>query len=58
MLTANVRALLKARGIEVTSDFTEERELLGGVPDEALMAAALACTDEADFRRRVRAAAE
>ena len=35
-------------------DAAEDRALLGGLTNDALMAAALACTDEADFRRRVR----
>ena len=45
--------VLEARGIAVTPDGTEDRELLAGVPGDALLAAALACTDAADFRRRV-----
>ena len=45
--------VLEARGIAVTLDAAEDRELLGGVPGDALMAAALACTNAADFRRRV-----
>ena len=49
-----VVATLRARGIEVASDFATDRALFGGLPDDALMAAALACTDEADFRRRIR----
>ena len=28
--------------------------IIAGVPGDALMAAALACTDAADFRRRIR----
>ena len=54
MLAANVLAVLKARGIEVALDFTQDRELVGGLSGEPLIAAALACTDEADFRRRIR----
>ena len=54
MLASNVLAVLKARGIEVTSDLAELRELFGARPDDAAMAAALACADEADFRRRIR----
>ena len=54
MLAANVLAVLKARGIEVALDFTQDRELVGGLSGEALIAAALACADEADFRRRIR----
>ena len=45
---------LRARGIEAALDAAEDRELVAGVPGDALMAAALACTDAADFRRRVR----
>ena len=47
-------AALRARGIETALDSTEDRALFGGLSGDALMAAALACTDEADFRRRVR----
>ena len=47
-------AALRARGIEAALDFTEDRELFGGLSGDALMAAALACTGEADFRRRIR----
>ena len=54
MLASNVLTVLKARGIEVTSELAELRELLGALSGDAAMAAALACTDEADFRRRVR----
>ena len=51
---ANVLAVLRARGIEVPSALAEDRELIGALPADALMAAAVACRDEADFRRRVR----
>ena len=54
---ANVRAVLKARGIEAALDAAEDRALLDGLSGDALMAAALACTGVADFRRRVREAA-
>ena len=54
MLAANVLTVLKARGIETSPDFSEDRELFSGLSGEALMAAALACTCEADFRRRLR----
>ncbi len=54
MLASNVLAVLKARGIEVTSELVEPRELLGALSGDAAMAAAMACTDAADFRRRVR----
>ena len=51
---AIVAAALRARGIEAAPDFTEDRELFSGLSGDALIAAALACTDETDFRRRVR----
>ena len=50
-----VAAALRARGIEVAGDFARDGRLLAGHPVESLMAAALACTDEADFRRRISA---
>ena len=50
-------AVLRARGVEMSPRLAEDRALLGGVPGDALMEAAVACRDEADFRRRVRAAA-
>ena len=53
MLVANVLTVLKARGIAVASDLTELRELFGASSSDALMEAALACTDAADFRRRL-----
>ena len=49
-----VAAALRARGIETALHFTEDRELFNGRSGDALMAAALACTGEADFRRRIR----
>ena len=49
-----VAATLRARGVEAAPDVAEDRELLGALPGDALMAAALACTDAADFRRRIR----
>ena len=45
--------ILEARGIALALDVTESRELSGGVSGEDLIAAALTCTDAADFRRRV-----
>ena len=54
MLAANVLTVLKARSIAVARDLTELRELLGALSGDAAMAAALACTDAADFRRRIR----
>ena len=54
MLAANVLTVLKARGIEVASDLVEYRELFGASWSETVVEAALVCTDEVDFRRRVR----
>ena len=48
-----VAATLRARGIEVAGDFARDGGRLAGHPIETLMAAALACTGEADFRRRI-----
>ena len=53
-LAASVRAVLVGRGVEAALDSAEDRELIGALPVGTLMAAALACTGEADFRRRVR----
>ena len=49
-----VVAALRARGIEAALDGAEDRAFLGRFSGDALMEAALACTDAADFRRRVR----
>ena len=54
---AMVRGALRARGIEVGPQFPEDLGLLAELSSETLMAAALACSDEADFLRRLRAAA-
>ena len=51
---ASVRAVLRARGIEAALDASQDRALIDALPSEALIAAALACSGEADFRRRVR----
>ncbi|MCE2476161.1 MAG: hypothetical protein J4F47_11560 [Alphaproteobacteria bacterium] len=48
-----VAQVLEARGIAAALDAREDRALLGGLPGDALVAAALACTDTADFRRWV-----
>ena len=53
-----VTAVLRARGIEVSPAFTTDLDLLADRPVDALMAAALACTNEADLRRLLREAAE
>ena len=53
MLAANVLMVLKARGIEPASAPTENREIFSGRSGEVVMAAALACTDQVDFLRRI-----
>ena len=53
-----VAAALRARGITVTSEFTQDEGFFARFSIETLMAVALACTDEADFRRRIGEAAE
>ena len=53
-----VAAVLRARGIEVATDAAgnpaEDPAFAHGLSDDALMAVAMACSGEADFRRRVR----
>ena len=51
---AAVTATLHARGIEISGDLALDYGLSAGNPIERLMAATLACTGEADFRRRIR----
>ena len=48
-----VAQVLEARGIASALDAAEDRVLLGGLSSDSLMAAALACTDADDFRRRI-----
>ena len=49
-----VADVLASRGIELTGEMTKYRELCSAIPGTVVVAAALACTDEADFRRRIR----
>ena len=49
-----VADVLASRGIELTLEMTKHRELCSAIPGTVVVAAALACTDEADFRRRIR----
>ena len=49
-----VAATLRARGIGMSSQILEDWRLLAGLPIDRLMAAAVTCTEEADFLRRVR----
>ena len=48
-----VLATLRARDIHPGADFAADPERFDGLGLETLMTAALACTDEADFRRRI-----
>ena len=48
-----VLATLQARGIHTGADFAADLEPFAGLELKTLIAAALACTDEADFRRRI-----
>ena len=48
-----VAAVFHARGIKLSRAFTEDQALFAAHPIEALMAVALACTDEGDFRNRI-----
>ena len=49
-----VADILASREIELTLDMTKHRELCSGIPGTVVVAAALACTSETDFRRRIR----
>ena len=53
-----VAAALRARGITVASEFTQDEGFFARFSIETLTAAALACTGEEDFRRRIREMAE
>ena len=50
-----VEQVLMARGIEVSPGFAADMAALAGASQGALVAAAVACDDEKDFRRRIRA---
>ncbi len=49
-LAAVVRSLLEARGVSVPADLSDA---VADLPRDAVVAAALACTDAEDFRRQV-----
>ena len=49
-----VADVLASRGIELAAEMTEYRALCSGIPGTVVVAAALACAGEADFRRRIR----
>ena len=48
-----VFAILRARGIHPVAELAAEPERFAGLGLDTLTDAALACTDEADFRRRI-----
>ena len=48
-----VLAALRARGIDPGADFAADEEPFAALGLDTLMAAALACTDAADFRKRI-----
>ena len=50
-------AIFRARGIEFSEDLMQDSSICAEHPTDALMAAALVCKDEADFRWRIREAA-
>ena len=52
-LAAVVGSLLRVRGHAVTPELSRAAASLGNVPRDAVMAAAYACADEADFWRRL-----
>ena len=52
-LAAAVRSLLQVRGLAVSTGFSGEAVTLGNVSRDAVMAAAYACADEADFWLRL-----
>ena len=52
-LAAAVRSVLQARGIGVSDSFPAGSRTFADVSRDALMAAAVACTGEADFWRRL-----
>ena len=52
-LAAAVRSLLQVRGLAVAAAFSERTTAFTDIPRDAVMAAAYACADEADFWRRL-----
>ena len=52
-LAAAVQSLLKLRGRSFSPAFPEHAAAFSGLPRDTVMAAALACADEADFWRRL-----
>ena len=52
-LAAAVESLLRVRGMAIAPELSRAVASLGDVPRDAVMAAAYACTDEADFWHRL-----
>ena len=52
-LAAAAQSLLQVRGLSVSAAFSERAAALADAPRDAVMAAAYACADEADFWRRL-----
>ena len=52
-LAAAVESLLKLRGRSFSPAFHRRAAVFSTIPRDAVMAAALACADEADFWRRL-----
>ena len=48
-----VRQILLSRGIEVSAEFPADAAAFSAAAEDVLLAAALACADEADFMRAV-----
>ena len=52
--TRMVRQILRSRGVAVSARFSAATEALAAAPEEALLAAALGCADEAEFLAALR----
>ena len=52
-LAAAAHSLLRVRGLSASAAFSERAAALADAPRDTVMAAAHACADEADFRRRL-----
>ena len=48
-----VRQVLLSRGIEVSAGFRADASAFAGLPEAAIVAAALACDSERDFNARL-----
>ena len=54
VLAEAVRSVLRERGIGMPAGLPDEIASSSGVPQHALISAAMSCKDEADFRARLR----